>query len=138
MFSCAAQNFNLEAMEALLAAGADPCAVRNDGICALAVAVQCGATAPTELPGVAERVEAVIERCAQAQLGTSYAAHVASLTVGARVTWTRKRNAASEAGDFAGTIVAVDDARAGGWTQLVEGASSGTRAWFNPGHLRLG
>lgn len=137
-FSFAASKFNLEAMEALLAAGADPCAVKNDGYCALAVAVQVGAQAPTKLPGVAERVEAVVERCAQAQLGTSYAAHVASLTVGARVTWTTKLGPASEAGDFAGTIVAVNDARAVGFTRLVEGASSGEQVWLNPGHLRLG
>ena len=114
----------------------DECAVCNKGYCALSMAVQCAATAPTELPEVAERVEAVIERCAQAQLGTSYAAHVASLTVGARVTWTNKLNDASEAGDFAGTIVrhdADDESR----PFEVEGAISGQLCRFPPSQLRL-
>ena len=137
MFVLAAARFNLEAMEALLAAGADPRQVNSSGGCALAMAVQNAAQAPAEAEGVAERVAAVIERCAQAQLGTSYAAHVASLTVGAAVTWTHKVNAVSEAGDFAGTIVEVDDTRADGQTRVVEGAKSGKQAWMSPAMLRL-
>ena len=132
-FVTAAGRFNLEAMEALLAAGADPRQVKPSGFCALAMAVQGAAQAPAEAEGVAERVAAVIERCAQAQLGTSYAAHVASLTVGAAVTWTVKWNAVSKAGDFAGTIVRVDDHP---WF-YVTGAKSGKGAWFTPATLRL-
>ena len=135
-FVTAAQSFNLEAMEALLAAGADPRQVKPDGFCALSAAVHFAAKAPAEAEGVAERVAAVIERCAQAQLGTSYAAHVASLTVGAAVTWTHKVNAVSEAGDFAGTIVEVDDTRANR-QQTVRGAKSGKQAWMRPAMLRL-
>ena len=137
MLVLAAAKFNLEAMEALLAAGADPRQVNSEGFCALAMAVQGAAEAPAEAEGVAERVAAVIERCAQAQLGTSYAAHVASLTVGAAVTWTNKLSNVSKAGDFAGTIVAVDDTRADGRTREVRGAKSCKQNWFTPAMLRL-
>eukprot|EP01044_Picomonas_judraskeda_P013626 COSAG03_NODE_2078_length_3151_cov_4.109764_2_plen_556_part_00 len=149
MLVLAAAKFNLEAMEALLAAGADPRQVNFEGFCALSAAVHFATRAPAEAEGVAERVAAVIERCAQAQLGTSYAAHVASLTVGAAVTWTTKLNWVSKAGDFAGTIVEVDDtfwqgrgpgaaaARADENTRVVKGAKSGKQTWFNPGMLRL-
>ena len=137
MFVYAAQKFNLEAMEALLAAGADPRQVDRQGFCALAMAVQEAAEAPAEAEGVAERVAAVIERCAQAQLGTSYAAHVASLTVGAAVTWTIKGSPLTKAGDVAGTIVRVDDTRADGETRLVRGATCGKQVWFVPALLRL-
>ena len=135
-FVYAAERFNLEAMEALLAAGADPRQVNSQGFCALARAVDCAGKAPAEAEGVAERVAAVIERCAQAQLGTSYAAHVASLTVGAAVTWTVK-GVLFKAGDLAGTIVTFDDTRANGQTRLVRGAKSGKQAWMSPAMLRL-
>ena len=61
---------------------------------------------------------------------------VASLTLGAAVTCTVKGNAVSKAGDFAGTIVAVDDSRATGYTRLVRGAKSGKESWMSPAMLR--
>eukprot|EP01043_Picozoa_sp_COSAG02_P058574 COSAG02_NODE_7314_length_3069_cov_2.031650_1_plen_465_part_00 len=73
MFHFAAQRFNLQAMEALLAAGANPKALDNDGDSALDMAIYFGKKAPLEETGVPELVDAVIELCAQAQFGTSYA-----------------------------------------------------------------
>ena len=135
MLVLAAETFNLEAMEALLAAGADPRQVKPDGFCALSKAVQYAAQAPAEAEGVAERVAAVIERCAQAQLGTSYAAHVASLTVGAAVTWTIGW-AVKFFGGSSGTIIEVtEDSK---YPIVVKGPSGKTEfSAFSASMLRL-
>lgn len=141
MFMFAASRFNLEAMEALLAAGARPHAVDTNGVCALAFAVGrwYDLKKAMELPkveGAAQRMILTIERCAQAQLGTSYWAHRRALKVGAAVTWTNKTNEASEAGDFAGTIM-THDPHDEDVPFEVEGATSRIRVWFNPAMLRL-
>lgn len=43
---------------------------------------------PMRAKGVRERVDAVIELCAQKQLGMSYDEHIATLTIDSVVTWT--------------------------------------------------
>jgi hypothetical protein len=143
MFSFAAQKFNLAAARSLLAAGADPRAVNNNGADALAMVVQCGQFAPYEAgAAVRERVEATIELVARAAHGVSYAQHVASLTEGAAVTWTRKEIVEATDGDSAGTVVEVGKSF-GGDTLLhsavrVRGASTGKdSAWFEPARFRL-
>ena len=104
MFLFAAARFNLAAARSLLAAGADPRAVRDDGADALSMAVQEGRDAPYEAgAAVRERVEATIELVARAALGVSYAQHVASLAEGAAVTWTFLKIAEHTGGDSAGT-----------------------------------
>eukprot|EP01046_Picozoa_sp_COSAG06_P016243 COSAG06_NODE_1069_length_10828_cov_22.835493_11_plen_490_part_00 len=108
MLSFAAQKFNLAAARSLLAAGADPRAVNNQGADALSLAVQCGEDAPYEAgAAVRERVEATIELVARAALGVSYAQHVASLAEGAAVTWTDEDIVERTGGDTAGTVVEV-------------------------------
>ena len=81
------------------------------------------------VPGAVEKVDAVIDFCAQAQLGMPYAQHAARLTVGAAVTWSLIN---SSPPDKAGKIVEVlEDGNL-----LVEGAS-GKRGSFLPANLRL-
>lgn len=52
------------------------------------LAVQQARAARKVVPEVADQVDAVIDCCAQAPLGMSYAEHVASLTVDSAVSWT--------------------------------------------------
>ena len=88
---------NVEMMQALLAAGADPCATNDGGGCPLESAAQFAPDALAvcaDAPDVRERVEATLELCAQRQVGVSYAEHladlhVASLAVGTAVAWTQ-------------------------------------------------
>eukprot|EP01045_Picozoa_sp_COSAG04_P012402 COSAG04_NODE_834_length_9992_cov_54.919786_5_plen_1490_part_00 len=131
-FIMAAQELNCGAMEALLAAGADPQALRTDGLCALSRAVEKGSEVPKDVVAVAEEVDRVIELCAQKQLGMSYAEHVARLTVGAAVSWTVTIHP-SFPEERVGTIIAIRESDGG---RGVEGAS-GNRAMFSPAVLRL-
>eukprot|EP01045_Picozoa_sp_COSAG04_P020078 COSAG04_NODE_2018_length_4992_cov_2.675455_1_plen_854_part_00 len=132
LFIIAAQGLNLEALKALLAAGADPHALRDDGGCALSMAVDAGGDAREAAPGAAEEVDEVIDFCARAQLGMTYAEHAASLAVGSAVTWTSKDTNIPD--EQSGTIVEIreeDD------SFLVQGASSGKEQYFSAAKLRL-
>ena len=110
MLSYAAEKFNLEAVEALLAAGADPCATCRRGT-ALSMAVMFAESAPKEVEGMESTVAAVIDLCSRAQLSMSYAEHLATLTVGAVVTCTRNQVLSDALDPLKGnqfTIVNVD------------------------------
>ena len=101
----------------------------SDGACALALAVKNGRGAPMDQPGVAEKVDQVIEFACDKQLGMPYAEHVARLAVGAAVTWTSRKEFAENG---AGTILAILD----GGDLLVEVSPSGEQEQFHPGALR--
>ena len=140
MFLIAATKCDLEMMEALLAARADPCADNTYGFCPLQ---RAATNAPKALdacanaPGVRERVDAALELCAQRQLGKSYADHLASLAVGAAVTWTQTfPDGDANHGEFAGTVVAIDASDLSK-THTVRGAASGNLRRMNPGGLRV-
>jgi hypothetical protein len=136
MFSFAAMKFNLAAVRSLLAASADPRAVRDDGSDALQMAVEAGQDAPYEAgAAVRERVEATIELVARAVHGVSYAELVASLVEGAAVTYRDEDIVEDTGGDTAGTVVEVG--KDGGDTLLhsavkVRGASTGQLSRWCP------
>ena len=101
------------------------------------MAVQFAAEAPLEAsPSVRERVEAVMEEVSQAVVGIPYAQHVASLTVGATVSWTNKTTSRDTGGDTSGTIVEVREKCKGDtlWhtSVVVRGASSGKTSKATP------
>jgi len=138
-FTMAAQALYLGALEALLAAGANPHALDSGGWCALSNAVQVGADAREAAPGAAAEVDAVIDCCAQAQLGMPYAEHAASLTVGSAVAWTNKQaiEAIGEA-PLGGTSWTIADLDQDGWAFVVQGARTGQKFGFSSAaQLRL-
>ena len=140
MFVLAARYFNIEAMKAVFAAGADPCAVNMEGNCALTLAGMCAAKVTEE--SVRAKTDAVIELCAQTQLGMSYAEHCATLVVGASVTWTNNYFQRSLGGNE-GTIVETDpDGPGTAYPReapffTVEGALSGKTDIITASRLRL-
>jgi hypothetical protein len=136
-------------MKMALTTGADPHATNAFGFCSLSIAAALGREHQVEstpsAPDTAQAVvhtlathgaqavvAAAIELCAQAQLGMTYSDHAKALTVGTAVTWTSLIHTTLEQ-DHWGTIVKVGPSG----TLRVEGATSGKRAWFNPGSLRL-
>ena len=144
-FSFAAGILNLEAMHALLAAGADPFSVNDYGTSALSNAVYNAEKAPVpederERRKVRERAQAVIELCAKEELGMSYAEHVATLAVGCAVTWEYTARV-NELGGKTGTLVDIcestvdrDGVRI---TGLREGFHITSRwGWSHPGDRR--
>jgi hypothetical protein len=141
MFGEAVLEFNVEMMEALLAAGADPCATTDRGFCPLQMAAQNAAgalAACADAPKVRERVEATLELCAQRQVGVSYAEHLASLAVGTAVKWTEVFPEGHQLhGEFAGTIHRINPGRRAPQTYAVQGSASGKEIWLNPGGLRV-
>ena len=122
----AAQRFVAGAVEALLAAGADPHMTRTDGICALDYAVNVVPSGRWDTP-VVVRTLALLEG---PTLGCTRAEHAAKLTVGATVTWTDKNKKFPP--EREGTVVEIrEDGQ-----RLVEGAA-GRRGWMLPEKLRL-
>ena len=106
----AAEKLDIGAVEALLAAGADPCEMCGSGRgTALSMAAMFAETAPKEAQGVESTTAAVIDLCAQAQLGMSYPEHVATLTVGAAVKCIRAPRLITALGGSEFTIVEVDE-----------------------------
>ena len=141
----AAQALCLGVVEALVAAGADGRAL-HVGRTALELAVKAGTTAPTALQDeLQEKVAAIVEACAQAQYGMSYAEYAATLTVGAAVTWTQRpgERPGKITEERLGTIVEVEDARPeslrkGDRKCIVEWASTGRKAGtFSAASLHL-
>ena len=94
-----------------------------------------------------EKVAAIVEACAQAQYGSSYAEYAATLTVGTAVTWTRRRGErpGKITEERLGTIVEVEDLHAspdslrkGDRKCVVEWASTGRKAGtFSAASLHL-
>ena len=123
----AANRFVAGAVEALLAAGADPHLTNKNGSTALDYAVQFAARAPPGAAAVA-RTLALLEG---PTLGCPRAEHAAKLTVGAAVTWTSTLHPSFPT-EREGTVGAVLE---DGWI-VVEGAS-GAKGRFNPEALRL-
>eukprot|EP01050_Picozoa_sp_SAG11_P018120 SAG11_NODE_2692_length_3090_cov_2.761618_4_plen_94_part_00 len=83
-----------------------------------------------------ERVEAVLELVPEAATGKPFAQHVASLTVGAAVSWTNKSTSRDTGGDTSGTIVEVREKWEGEtlWhtSVVVRGESSGKTSKVTP------
>ena len=145
MLHQAAQALCLGVVEALVAAGADGRAL-HVGRTALELAVKAGTTAPTALQDeLQEKVAAIVEACAQAQYGMSYAEYAATLTVGAAVTWTQRpgERPGKITEERLGTIVEGEDARPeslrkGDQRFVVEWASTGRKAGtFSAASLHL-
>jgi hypothetical protein len=137
MFWQAASRFNLEAMQTLLDAGADPAVPNKFGECPLYKVVKL--THPDKFNCVLDeddsgdlnaKAKATIELCAQAELGKSFAEHVASLVPGAEVTWTSNT---LKGNSKTGTIVEI---QANG-KLLVRGAKNANEKEFVPAQLRL-
>ena len=123
----AANRFVAGAVEAFLAAGADPHLTSKVGSTALAYAVEFAADAPPGAAAVA-RTLALLEG---PTLGCPRAEHAAKLTVGAAVTWTDTLHRSFPT-EREGTVVEI-------WEDgdiRVEGAS-GAKGWFKPEALRL-
>ena len=124
----AANRFIDGAVEALLAANADPnLLVPSDGATALAIAVRFAAQAPPGAAAVA-RTLALLE---WPTLGCPRAEHAAKLSVGAAVTWTNTTHRSFPT-EREGTVVKI-------WEDgdiRLEGAS-GAQGEFKPEALRL-